>query len=182
MNSDSKKARIVKANRMLQAKVGIGPIDEEKIAHSQELIDNNDVDFKPLAEQYFTELQEAIDRARKNIKDKTQDDSVLIADLIAPVMQVKANASMFNFPLVGSLANIMLNFLETIKKIDKDVLTIVEAHQNTLNLIINNNMKGDGGAFGTELTAELKDACKRYFAKCASAGAAIEDKDAFFID
>ena len=35
---------------------------------------------------------------------------------------------------------------------------------------------------GKELTGELKEACKRYFAKRASNGVILEDKDAFFID
>ena len=89
---------------------------------------------------------------------------------------------MFNYGLIGSMSNIMLNFLETIESVDKDVLEIVAANQKTLQLILSNNMKGDGGEFGKELTMELKDACRRYFAKRASSGDAIKDKDAFFID
>lgn len=179
MTSENKNARIVKANRLLQAKVGMGPVDEKKIARSQKIIDENQVDFAPLAREYLAELDAAIANARAGKEDSKE---ALIASLTAPVMQLKANATMFGYGLIGNLANVMLNFLETIDEIDKDVLEIAGAHQKTLHLIIANGMKGDGGAFGKELTGELKEACKRYFAKQASAGKAIEDKDAFFID
>ncbi|MCB9990265.1 MAG: hypothetical protein H6867_02660 [Rhodospirillales bacterium] len=178
MDSEKKEVRIVKANRLLQAKVGIGPVDEKKIAKSQKLIDNHGVDFLPLAEVYIAELEQALEELAKDSSNQEE----AIAKLTGPVMQLKANAAMFGYDLVGSMSNIMLNFLETIEKIDRDVLEIAKANHKTLQLILNNDMKGDGGPFGKELTTELKEACKRYFAKKASAGDDIDDKDAFFID
>lgn len=178
MDSESKRANILKANRLLQAKVGLGPVDPKLIEKSQALIDKNEVDFQPLAAEYIEALELALSDAKKGEKE----DSQILQDFIEPVMQIKANAKMFNYELVGNLANIMLNFLETLEEMDKDVLEIVEAHQKTLVLIINNKMKGDGGEYGAELVKELKDACKRYFSKKADKGSPIEDKDAFFID
>lgn len=178
MSSGDKKARIVKANYLLQQKVGMGPVDAKLIKRSQKLIENNEIDFVPMAQEYLDLLEQAI----KDAKENKHDDQKILQDMIDPVMQLKANAAMFDYALVGSLANIMLNFLETIESIDKDVLEIVKAHQKTLVMILTNKMTGDGGPFGQELSAELKEACKRYFAKQASAGNIIEDKDAFFID
>ncbi len=175
---DSKKARVVQANRLLQAKVGTGNIDDKLVAKSQRLIDENKVDFAPMAREYLGQLEASLAAARAG----DQSTARIKQSMIEPVMQVKANAAMFDYPLVGNLANIMLNFLETIEEIDKDVIEIVEAHLKTIILIIGNEMKGDGGDFGQQLKTELKDACKRYFAKQASAGNEIEDKDAFFID
>jgi len=180
MESESKKARTVKANHLLQAKVGSGPLDEKLVKRSQKLIDNNDVDFAPLAKEFIDQLTASIAEARAG--DSGKDAAAIIQDMIDPVMQIKANAKMFDYELVGNLANIMLNFLETVEELDKDVLEIVEAHQKTLVVIIGNEMKGDGGSYGQELAGELKDACKRYFSKQINAGKSIEDKDAFFID
>ena len=178
MNSDKKKARIVKANRLLQAKIGTGEVDPEVIEKSQKVIDENKVDFAPMAEEYIAALQSCIEDAQK----KKKSDQDILEHMIEPVMQIKANAKMFDYELIGNLANIMLNFLETIDEIDGDVLDIVEAHQKTLVIIVKNKMRGDGGEYGEEITSELKEACKRYFAKQASSGKIIEDKDAFFID
>jgi len=178
-NNNNKKAKIIKASRTLQSKVGIGPtIDEKLVQESQKIIDANAVDFVPLALQYLETIQKAIDAAKTGKKDgKTALD-----DMIDPVMQLKANAAMFDYALVSALASVMLNFLETLKSVDKDVIDIVAAHQKTQNLLIGNKMKGNGGPFGQQVVAELKDACKRYFAKQASAGNIIKDDDAFFIE
>jgi hypothetical protein len=163
MNSGTGKARIIKANRMLQAKVGAGPLDPEAVKKSQDVLDENKVDFGPMAEGFLKELSESVENARKNLD--TGDHGVLIGSISAPVMQLKANAGMFGYSLLGSLANIMLSFLETIDKIDKDVIEIVNAHHQTLSLIIKAHMSGDGGDQGEQLQMELRDACKRYFAK-----------------
>ena len=72
---------------------------------------------------------------------------------------------MFKYDLVGNLTNIMLNFLETVEDFDDDVIDIVQAHEDTLRHIITNKIAGDGGEDGMRLQKELKDACKRYFAK-----------------
>ncbi len=179
MDSDKKKARTIKASRLLQAKVGVGPlVDEKLITRSQKLIDGNEVDFAPMAQEYLSLLQTAIDEAKK----PGRDDKIVLDELVNAVMQIKANATMFDYDLMGGLANVMLNFLETLEAIDNDVIDIVEAHQKTQQMVIGNKMKGGGGEFGRTVTAELKDACKRYFAKKASAGNAIKDTDAFFVD
>lgn len=159
-----KDARILKANHLLQAKVGIGSIDESKIAKSQRLMDKLAVDFPVMASDYLDRLGFALESARKG----DESPAYLIQAMTEPVMQIKANAAMFNFALVGSLANVMLNFLETLDHIDKDVIDIVDAHHKTLKLLINNNMQGDGGEYGKQLQDELKDVCRRYFAKQAS--------------
>ena len=163
MNTGNKKARVIKASRMLQAKIGPGPLDMDMIKECQKIIDDNDVDFGPLAKEQLALLNTGVENALKGEGEHT----ALIAGIVEPVMQIKANASMFKYDLLGRLANIMLNFLETIENLDKDVLEIVKAHHNTLTLIINSEMKGDGGPAGAQLEKELKDACKRYFAKQA---------------
>lgn len=161
-DSDSPKPKIHKASRILQAKIGSGPIDEATVEKCQDVIDNNDVDFKPLAEDYLDKLSKAMANIEQN-PDLSVEAG--IESLTAPVMQLKANAPTFQYPLIGRLANVMLSFLESIRMLDKDALAIVEAHQRTLQAIIQKEVIGDGGAFGQQMEEELKNACKRYFAK-----------------
>lgn len=175
---DEKETRIVKANHLLRAKVGMGSIDERKIRRSQKIIDSVDVDFKPMAYQYLDELHTALERARSG----AQSGRAAIQAMTEPVMQIKANAPMFDFTLIGVLANVMLNFLETLEDVDSDVIDIVAANHTTLKLLVDNDMRGEGGEYGAQLQAEIKDACRRYFAKVANARRNAEDNDTFFID
>ena len=153
--------RVIKANKSLQAKVGTGPLSSQIVEKCQEVMDNNDVDFTPLAMEYLDKLKEGIETAKK--PDTKMEDA--IAGMTAPVMQLKANASTFKYNLIGNLANVMLSFLEGIKEMDADAVAIVEAHHKTLTAIVMKKMRGDGGAFGKQMESELKGACKRYFSR-----------------
>jgi hypothetical protein len=159
--TDKKNVKITKADTMLQAKIGMGPLDAKAVARCQEVIDTNNFDFAPLAKDYLNELSEAITEVRSN----TMEMEAALHKLAEPVMQLKAHAAMFRYALIGNLANIMLSFLEAVQSLDQDVLQIVEAHHQTLTAIVAKKMEGDGGHFGKQLEEELKGACKRYFSK-----------------
>lgn len=155
------KANIIKANYDLQNKVGKGPINEATIKFSQTLIDSNGVDFGPLALLILQRLKDALDQAKD--AGNSFDD---MKDLLTkPVMELKANAGIFHYDLVGELAGIMLGFLEHIKIMDADAIEIVRAHHNSLHMIIVRKLSGDGGAAGQALINELQQACDRYYHK-----------------
>lgn len=159
MEEKKSEARVIKANHVLQAKVGSGPLDKATVTKCQKVMDNNDVDFAPLANEFLDKLKKAIDEAKSGHIDLDQAKHIMTQ----PVMELKANAATFKYDLIGNLANVMLSFLEAIQKMDNHVIEIVNAHHKTLTAIIHNKMKGDGGANGKMLEQELKDACKRYF-------------------
>lgn len=163
MTSDipGERARIIKASPMLQAKVGSGTIAEEMVEKMQQTMDETRIDFAPMAQKFLDQLEGALKKARGG----SGDDALQIARMVEPVMQIKGNAGMFGYELVGNLASTVLNFLESIKAVDKGVLEIVEAHHKTLSLIIKSKMSGSGGAHGAQLQSELQDACKRYYTK-----------------
>ena len=163
MKKKSDKVKIYKANLLLQQKIGTGLLDKKTIAQAQKIIEENDVDFVPLGLQFLKELEEALDHAEGNLNPrKNHQKKEFLTD---PVMELKANAAIFHYPLVGNLANIMLSFLESIDNLDKDALEIVRTHHDTLKTIISKKMTGDGGADGQVFILELKDACARYYKK-----------------
>lgn len=158
---------------MLQAKVGTAPeVDPALVSKSQQVIDANTVDFLPLAEDYLATLSVVL----KDAKSGARGGADILQDMIRPVMGLKANAAMFQYPLIGSLATIMLNFLETLENIDPDVLEIMEVHQKALTVLIHSEIKG-GGQGGEVLVKELREACRRYFSK---RGIQASGKNSFF--
>ena len=161
---ETKKARVIKANYMLQAKVGMGPLDNSVVRRCQAVMEANTYDFGPLGRQYLTELESAIKRAKSN--QISRDEAV--EEMTKAVMQLKASASLFRYNLVGNLASIMLGFLESVRDIDADSISIVSAHHTTLKAIIIKRMEGDGGGHGKKLENELQEAIARYFAKRSS--------------
>lgn len=161
MAKKKEKIQTYKASKILQQKIGSGPLDPTIIERAQQVIENNDVDFTPLGLQFLTELEEALDVAEKNSNaDKFESQK---QSLTGPVMELKANAAIFHYNLVGDLANIMLSFLEAIKQLDKGALSIIRSHHDTLKGIISDNMKGDGGQKGQVFINELESSCGRYY-------------------
>lgn len=152
--------QVIKADRVLQAKVGTGTISEEIISRAQGVMDNNDVDFAPMAKGFLSELGESVEKARGG---ENMDECVKV--MTESVMQLKGNAKTFRYDLIGNLANVMLDFLENVEQLDNDAIEIVGAHHKTLSAIVIKKMTGDGGAYGTQMEEELRSACERYFAK-----------------
>ncbi len=148
----------IKANPILQKKAGIDPIDKNAIDESQAVIDDNQVDFKPIALRLIHEFETVI----KQVKNIPEPPSRMLSDLISPIMQLKANAKIFKYDLVGNLAMIILNFLEKINEINPHVLEILDTQTNTLKLIFQNDLKGTGGEIGQKLEKETSAACNRY--------------------
>ncbi len=154
--------RIYKANRSLQITVGTGKLDEQKVRESQKVIDENTTDFKPIALDCLKRLQDGITNAQSAEGDNVK---AVLSGISQPVMDLKANAKMFKYDLVSILTSVMLHFLESLNKLDKNALDIVDAHLKTLRVIVIKEMKGDGGAYGKELLKELESACTRYYAQ-----------------
>lgn len=150
--------QITKADFSLQTKIGKGPLNPEVVKRCQAIIENNNVDFTPMATKFLNALKQATD----NLASGESNAAKSMQDIRASVMELKANASIFHYGLVGNLANIMLQFLEDILKIDDNITQIINAHHTTLSLIIKKQMKGDGGKHGALLQKELTDACTRY--------------------
>ncbi|PJB70423.1 MAG: hypothetical protein CO093_08090 [Alphaproteobacteria bacterium CG_4_9_14_3_um_filter_47_13] len=158
-----RKAEFIKPPNMLKAKVGSGGLSDEIIEKAQSLLQNNAIDFQPLADMYLGLMMEGINSA--NSEDHNHDGEVIIADMLYPAMQLKANGGMFNFPLVTSISDRLVQFLEVIEEADANAVEIVLAFHTTIRAVINGKITGNGGSHGTEILSALNKACVRYFEK-----------------
>ena len=154
-----RKAELIALPNRLKEKVGSGGIDEAVLNKAQELLENNTIDFKPIAQMLMDVLNETITDAKNGrVKGESAIESMLY-----PAMQLKAQGGMFHYPLISEISNILINFLETVDDTDKDVMDIVVAHKMSMNAVLASQIKGDGGKVGRELRDALLDACARYY-------------------
>ena len=158
--SGTQKARFIKPPNIFKSKVGAGGISELLLEKSQEAIDNVEIDFTPYAQEFLKQITEAVAlaRAQKNLKDAKEK-------LIRPVMQLKANGGMFRYHLLSDIANIALQFLESIDDMNEDAYDVIKAHEDALKVIVASKLAGNGGAKGGALIKELEKACQRYHKK-----------------
>jgi len=158
-----RKAEFISPPNYLKEKVGSGGLSEDILDKAQALLENNTVDFQPLAEMYLEGLMKGIEHTKNaNAED---DQEFLISTMLYPAMQLKANGGMFHYALVTSIADRLIQFLEVIETPDIASIEIVLAFHTTMRAVIHGNIKGDGGEHGQELLKALNSACIRYFEK-----------------
>lgn len=156
-----RKAEFVMPPNSLKAKVGSGGLSDSIIDKAQRLLENNTIDFQPLAEMYLSSLKSGINRGKEaGAKD---DKEHIISAMLYPAMQLKANGAMFHYPLVTKIADRLVHFLEVIADLDIDAIEIVLAFHTTIRAVVMGRITGDGGTHGQDLFDALDEACMRYF-------------------
>ncbi len=171
-----RKAEFIMPPNTLKAKVGSGGLAEEILSKAELLLEKNTADFLPLADMYLNSLQKGMDQARDtdtSALDESGNESV-IAAMLYPAMQLKANGGMFRYPMVTRIADRLIQFLEVIHKADLDALEIVMAFHATIRAVVLGRIMGDGGRQGADLIAALDDACHRYFERNPNMKTGIE--------
>ena len=154
-------AEIIRPPNKIKEAVGNGGLDAQVVRKAQTALEINAsaIDFRPQARAIIDTLQQAYNAAQ----DGSRAGTDAIEAMIHPAMQLKAQSGRFKYNLLSEICNILVNFLETAEKADRNALSIVHVHLLTIRAIINRSMTGDGGAVGKELRDALMDACNRYY-------------------
>ncbi len=156
-----RKAEFIKPPNTLKAKVGSGGLSDKILEKAQLLLENNAVDFQPLAEMYLGTMIKGIEYAKS--PNPKEDKENIISAMLYPAMQLKANGGMFHYQLVTIISDRLVQFLEVIENPDIDAVEIVLAFHTTIRAVILGKITGTGGRHGEELVAALDEACMRYF-------------------
>lgn len=147
-------------NKLKQA-VGNGGLDANQIRSAQRALEvtASATDFRTIAAPLLSSLKQGFDSARTS----NASGSDALEAMMLPAMQLKAQGGMFKYTLITEICNTLVNFLETLDRLDKYAIEIVNAYIKTINAIIRNSMNGDGGPQGKQLRDALMDACNRYY-------------------
>lgn len=161
MSSEGKKARVITASRELQSRIGTGTINSDSVEKAQSVIESNAVDFEPMAKLELANLAELV---RKVKTDELSGKEALDAFML-PIMNLKANAATFDFPIISSLAGTVLTLLEEMDGVNKDILTITDNLNKAITVALAMDMRGEPGEQGKILVTEFKQVCKAYLEK-----------------
>ena len=153
-----KKARFYDPDTRLKQKVGPTPFKKERIDQAQKHIESNDVDFEPMAQELLKTLRKDIDAAKKGELEQKE----LVERLTQPVMELKANAATFQYPIISKLMNILLNFLETLDSLDEETLEITEVTYRAVNAILAHKIRNINDKRGELMIQELENVILRY--------------------
>ena len=165
-----RQAEFIKPPNVLKQKVGHGGLSDEILNKAQKLLEENTHDFQPLAFMYLNALMQGIEMAKG--ASPADDTEQIIANMIYPSMQLKANGGMFHYTLITKIADKLIQFLEVIDEPDIEAVEIVLAYHTTMSAVLQGNISGDGGEHGEELLSALTAACMRYFSRHSEAQSA----------
>ncbi len=142
----------------LRKKTGTGKISPELIKRASRVLAANNVDFIPMGRVFVTGLGDVIERA------EACGDGVepMRPEITKCVMELKANATMFGFDLIGDMSAMLLSLIETTKKIDRNLVSLLNVYHKSCKAMVSTKMSGDGGEMGKEILAEFTAACDRY--------------------
>lgn len=149
--------KIVKPKNTLKEKVGDGGFNQESIKKAQKTIEENVVDFKPIATRYLGEIKEALREA-----DTKTDSDELYSILLDQLTQLRAQGSMFQYPAITLLTDTVVDLLDSLKRIDPTILEIIQAYEQSAMVLIAQEIKDDKNPVCQALVKELAIVCLKY--------------------
>ncbi|WP_421779687.1 hypothetical protein [Kiloniella litopenaei] len=136
------------------------------------------------------ELEDIVEKAENALSEMEGDYEVLVADEIANIneflLQAKSNhdecadriieihrishnikgqAATFSYPLLSLAAKSLCHFIQENAEKAGERLDLIEAHVNTMRIILTQKLKGDGGQEGQGLITALEQAVGKILAK-----------------
>ncbi len=152
---------IIKANFALRSKIGRGKISPAAILACAQLMDSNAFDFQNLAGDLLTEIRDT----RAKFETGRLSDEDALGKLRTQIMQFKANAAPFHYPLLTEIAQIVLDLIENIEKLDPPSLEIIAAFEDTATKLLQKQIRGKTDTRTAKVPQEFRKACERYWSK-----------------
>ena len=147
--------RVIKASSKLQNKAGRGEIDKQSIERAEVFTKNNNVDYGAFVEPMLNELSEAIQTYKA-----TPDHNAECADRIKNIiMDLKASAATFHFPLVSRLCTPVLLHLEGHNTLPSGTQKLLNLLHYLILLIVNSEGSAINDSLGNELEKAFLMAC-----------------------
>ncbi|MAS88110.1 MAG: hypothetical protein CMH30_09080 [Micavibrio sp.] len=153
-------SQIIQPKNMLKTKVGDGGFKTESLAKAQKAIEENVVDFVPIATKYLAQI-------KKSLNDHAGDKASkqLYSELLDILTQLRAQGSMFHYPSITAVTDTVVDLLDSLKAIDSTIVEIVQVYEKAAMAIVTMNIKSDKDKVCAALVTELKGVCTRYKAK-----------------
>lgn len=150
---------ILKANFALRMKIGKGGIAPKVLLACRRVMEENAFDFAPMARDILKTILSEIERMRAN---KRSHDEALNA-LRIQVMQFKANAATFRYPLLSEIAHKLLDFLDQIDQLDAPAIEIVLAFHDTAEKLLVRRDENRTDSRTRKIPKEFERAFERYW-------------------
>lgn len=156
--------------RLKQKLAGVsGTLDNVWVDAAEKSMGNARFDYLEAVGDDLTRLQSAYDAALKDRANRTER----VQELYAIVQLIKGQGSSFGYPLISNVGSQLARFIEDCGDNLSDAqMEGVKVHVETLRLIMQQKMEGDGGPMGQKIVAGLALVIKKMTGGEAAAASA----------
>ncbi len=152
-------AQLIITKNRLKEKVGSGGFKPEALAKAQKSLDENTIDFIPIAIPYMEEIKNVIAEYKKSPSPSA------FGKLLDPLMQLRAQGTFFKYPSISKLSDVVVDFMDSVEGIDDTIMEIVVAFEASANALLKAKLMDENAPPCAALITELSAACNRYKAK-----------------
>lgn len=159
--SDKKneEVKFVTPPNKIRKKVGYGGLPEETFSKADMIFEEMANDYPSIVRNDLKTIAETASHLSKT-GILTEQERTAIQNA---AIHLKSSGSMFHYPIITEMANNLLNFIERVPEIKKEVIEIIIAYHKSMSLIIASKKTGDTGDYGKILMTELQSVTARYF-------------------
>jgi hypothetical protein len=148
--------------RQKQKLAGVGQLDAHWIDAAERSIAAAKFDYLDAVNEDLARLQSAYERAASDRANRVEHTKAIYAE----VQTIKGQGTSFGYPLMTAVGNQLARFIEDCGDNPTDgQMEGVKVHIDTLRLIMQQKMEGDGGPIGQKLIAGLDLVIKKMTAE-----------------
>lgn len=131
----------------------------EVVKGSQEVINRGKKDFLKWVDNDLKNLETSYEELAKNPSNGRES----ALNIQRAAFSIKAQSGTFGFDLGSAIAKSLYDFLENdYVEGDRNHVTVIRKHIDTLNTIFHKNVAGDGGKVGNEVYSALGKLIRKY--------------------
>lgn len=149
---------IIHAPAYLQLKVGKGPVDKQLLKK----ISNAAQQWQYRDKNYLSNVTEELERSVKAARSSGKTSAHSKDEIIAKVMDLKANGSLMQYEAISELANIVLEFADNLDTLDDKVLRLVYSLTQIVQMILSGRIDNDDTPARQAFAREITKVCKKY--------------------
>jgi chemotaxis protein histidine kinase CheA len=148
---------IINVPHAIRLKVsGGGAISEAMLKKANQVIEEMTASFVAVLRVEIDKMA-ALSEDAKTAADK----SALVEQIFEVSHDLRGQASTFDFPLVTRIGSSLCRFVEAADLSDTRAQEVIDAHINSMKLVVVQDLRGDGGAAGQKIATGLEIAAKK---------------------
>lgn len=153
------KAQVIKVPNMLRAKVGNKPgVSPDTIVQQAEAsLSGMQEEYESWIRDYLKTINKALAEARRG----STPNMDAIARIRRTSHEIKGQGQTFGYPLLTRVGHMLHGFIERDEAVAARHLDLIAAHVDFMNLVVQESLRGDGGAKEDELLAALEAAAQK---------------------